>query len=198
MLTLEKIYLYLAIPASLILVVQTLMTIFGLSGEIDVDFDGDGDVDVSGGSHMTLFSVRNIVAFFTFFGWSGLWLLSKGIPVYLTIILSVIIGIVFVMISMSIFLMVSKMQRNGTLNLENALDQIGEVYIPIPPNRQGAGKIMITVQGSLRELEAITDETTAIKTGSKVKVIAVFGSNQLLIETYTLYSPYTHNKGDIK
>ena len=82
-LTLEKIYLYLAIPASLILIIQTLMTIFGLSGEVDADFDADGDVDISGASHMTIFSVRNIVAFFTFFGWSGLWLITKNIPVVL-------------------------------------------------------------------------------------------------------------------
>ena len=67
MCVLEKFYLYVAVPASLILLIQTAMTIFGLSGEIDVDFDGDGDVDISGESGMTLFSIRNLVAFFTFF-----------------------------------------------------------------------------------------------------------------------------------
>ncbi|GAU79796.1 NfeD family protein [Fusibacter sp. 3D3] len=195
LLTLEKIYLYVAIPASLILLIQTLMTIFGLSGEIDADFDADGDVDITGASHMTLFSVRNIIAFFTFFGWSGLWLVTKNIPVVLTLFFSIVIGLIFVMISMSLFLLISRMQRNGTLNFDNALDQVGEVYIPIPPNRQGAGKVMIAVQGSLRELEAITDESTVIKTGTKVKVLAIFGTNQLLIETYTLD---TQNKGDKK
>ncbi len=190
-LTLEKIYLYLAIPASLILIIQTLMTIFGLSGEVDADFDADGDVDISGASHMTIFSVRNIVAFFTFFGWSGLWLITKNIPVVLTLFFSIVVGLIFVMISMGMFFLVSRMQRNGTLNFDNALDQVGEVYIPIPPNRQGAGKVMIAVQGSLKELEAITDESSIIKTGTKVKVVAIFGTNQLLIETYT---PNTQKK----
>ena len=182
--TLEKIYLYVAIPASLILVIQTLMTIFGLSGEVDADFDADGDVDITGASHVTVFSVRNIVAFFTFFGWSGLWLLTKNISVLLTLFFSIIIGFIFVLISMGMFFLISKMQSSGTLNFDNALDQVGEVYIPIPPNRQGTGKVMIAVQGSLKELEAITDESSVIKTGTKVKVVAIFGTNQLLIENY--------------
>lgn len=193
--TLENIYLYVAIPASLILVIQTVMTIFGLSGEVDADFDADGDVDITGASHMTIFSVRNIVAFFTFFGWSGLWLISKNIPVVLTLFFSIVIGLIFVMISMSMFLLISKMQSNGTLNFDNALDHVGEVYIPIPPNRQGVGKVMIAVQGSLKELEAITDEATVIKTGSKIKVVAIFGTNQLLVETY---SPTIQSKGENK
>ncbi|MBF4693986.1 hypothetical protein [Fusibacter ferrireducens] len=191
--TLENVYLYVAIPASLILVIQTLMTIFGLSGEVDADFDADGDVDITGASHITIFSVRNIVAFFTFFGWSGLWLLSKNMSIILTLLFSIVIGLIFVMISMGMFLLISKMQRNGTLNFDNALGQVGEVYIPIPPNRQGVGKVMIAVQGSLKELEAITDESSVIKTGIKIKVVAIFGTNQLLVETY---SPTIKNKGE--
>jgi len=181
--SLDTFYLYLAIPASLIMVIQTLMTIFGLSGEIDADFDADGDVDMVGGGHMTLFTIRNLIAFLTFFGWGGLWLLSMGIPSWPALFGSIIIGLVFVAISMSLFYAVSKMQRNGTMNFDNALGQTGEVYIRIPPNRQGSGKIMIAIQGSLRELEAITDETEAIRTGTKIKVVAVFGTSQLLVET---------------
>ena len=86
------------------------------------------------------------------------------------------------------------MQRNGTLNFDNALDQVGEVYIPIPPNRQGAGKVMIAVQGSLKELEAITDESSIIKTGTKVKGRGYIWNKSTF--NRNLYPKYS-KKGDI-
>ena len=57
----EKFYLYVAVPASLILIIQTLMTILGASGEIDADFDGDGDVDMTGETGITLLDRKSVV-----------------------------------------------------------------------------------------------------------------------------------------
>ncbi len=182
----EKFYLYVAVPASLILIIQTLMTILGASGEIDADFDGDGDVDMTGETGITLFSVRNLIAFFTFFGWSGLWMLSIGIHPILTALLSIIIGVIFAAISMSLFFLISKLQRNGSMNLTHAIGSIGDVYIPIPPNRQSYGKIMIVIQGALREVEAVTDEQTELATGSQVKVISVESESKLLVKKLEL------------
>jgi len=177
----EKIYLTIAIPASLLLIVQTLMTFLGLSGEIDVDNDGDGDVDMNGETGLTLFSVRNLIAFFTFTGWSGLWMLSSSVKPLLTVILSVLIGLLFMFISMSLFYLVSKMQRNGTINLNNAVGTVGEVYIRIPAKRKSYGKIMIVIQGALNEIEAITDEETDLNTGCQVIVTAVEGNSKLVV-----------------
>jgi len=183
---LEKFYLYVAIPASLILIVQTLMTILGASGEIDVDFDGDGDVDMTGETGITLFSVRNLIAFFTFFGWSGLWMRSVGMNPVVTAILSILVGVIFAAISMSLFFLISKMQRNGSMNLTHAIGNIGDVYIPIPPNRQSYGKIMIVIQGALREVEAVTDEQAELVTGTQVRVISVASESKLLVKKLEL------------
>lgn len=179
----EKIYLFVAIPASLILIVQTLMTFLGLSGEIDADMDGDGDVDMNGETGMTLFSVRNLIAFFTFFGWSGLWMLTSDVKPVLTVVVSILVGLLFMFISMSLFYLVSKMQRSGTIVLNNAIGTIGEVYIRIPANRKGYGKVMIAIQGSLNELEAITDEAEDLTTGHQVMVVGVEGNSKLIVKT---------------
>ncbi|GAB6108436.1 NfeD family protein [Fusibacter bizertensis] len=178
----EKFYLYVAVPASLILIVQSLMTLLGLSGEIDVDYDGDGDVDMIGETGLTLFSIRNIVAFFTFFGWSGLWLLNRGTSYLMTAFISFLIGFVFMLISMGLFFLVSKMQRNGTMNLQNAVGKTGEVYIPIPSHRQSYGKVMIVIQGTLSEIEAITDEDESLKTGTQIVVVEVVDQSRLLVK----------------
>lgn len=178
----EKFYLYVAVPASLILVIQTIMTFLGMSGEIDVDMDGDGDVDMEGETGLTIFSIRNMIAFFTFFGWSGLWMLSSDVTPLLTAFLSVCVGIIFMFISMSLFYLVSKMQRNGSINLSNAIGITGEVYIPIPAKRRSYGKVMVVIQGGLRELEAITDEAEDIKTGTQVIIVSVEGGSKLLVK----------------
>lgn len=178
----EKFYLYVAVPASLILIVQSIMTLLGLSGEIDVDFDGDGDVDMIGETGLTLFSIRNIIAFFTFFGWSGLWLLNRGTSPLMTAIFSFLIGVIFMVISMGLFFLVSKLQRNGTINLQNAVGKTGEVYIPIPSHRQNYGKIMIVIQGTLSEIEAVTDEDEPLKTGTQVIAVEVIGQSKLLVK----------------
>lgn len=180
----EKIYLFIAVPASLILLIQTSLTFLGLSGEIDADIDGNGDVNGTGESGLTLFSVRNLVAFFTFFGWGGLWLRSMGVAPVFTVLGSIFLGMLFMLISMGLFLLVSKMQRSGNIDLNNAIGKLGEVYIPIPGNRKHTGKVNIIIQGALREVEAFTDDLEDLKTGSTVQVIAVESGARLIVKKY--------------
>lgn len=186
----ERFYLYVAVPASIILFIQTIMTFVGVSGDVDLDFDADGEIDLDGGNNMTIFSVRNLVAFFTFFGWSGLWMLKNDMNPVITGTLSVLVGILFVVISMGLFFAVAKMQRSGNLNLSNAIGKTGEVYIPIPAQRKRSGKILINVQGSLKELEALTDDENPITTGTQVEVIGILQPSKLLVTQ--------SNKGEIK
>lgn len=167
----EKFYLYVAVPASIILFIQTIMTFVGVSGDADID----------DGSNFTIFSVRNLVAFFTFFGWSGLWMLRSGMSPIFTTVVSILVGVLFVVISMGLFFLVAKMQRSGNLNLSNAIGKSGQVYIPIPASRKRSGKVLINVQGSLRELEALTDDETNITTGTQVEVVGILEPAKLLV-----------------
>lgn len=177
----EKFYLYVAVPASIILVIQTIMTFLGLSEEIDVDFNGDGDVSSEGGTGLTILSVRNLIAFFTFFGWSGLWMLSTDLEEIWIIVFSILVGLCFLFLSAGLFYGVSKMQSSGNLIMKNAIGLIGDVYIPIPAGRNGSGKVMLKVQGSLRELEACTDDTEIIPRGIQVKVINCVNESKLVV-----------------
>lgn len=186
----DRFYLYVAVPASIILVVQTLLTLLGMSSDVDVDFSGDGDVDFDGGNGATFFSLRNMVAFFAFFGWSGLWMLENGFSPLITAILSVLIGILFMVVSMSLFILISRLQRSGNLRIENTIGLVGVVYIPIPPDRQKSGKVMITVQGALMELEAYTDDHEILRTGSQVEVVGIVGTSKLLV------TKHINNKGE--
>ena len=68
------------------------------------------------------------------------------------------------------------------MKIKNAIGVVGEVYLPIGAKRSKMGKIQIKVQGSLRELEAITDAEVELSTTTLIKVIGVVSSELLLVE----------------
>ncbi len=70
--------------------------------------------------------------------------------------------------------------------IENAIGQTGEVYLRIPPNREGHGKLQVEIQGTLREMDAITDDEKELPTGSIAQVLEIV-NNQILLVTQVLY-----------
>ena len=62
----------------------------------------------------------------------------------------------------------ARMEKSGTVNVFNALEHTGEVYLSIPERLEGRGKIHIVVDGTLHEFDAET-KGTALPTGSQVK-----------------------------
>lgn len=53
------------------------------------------------------------------------------------------------------------------------------MYLAIPENKSGKGKVQISVNGSFHELDAMTSSTEKIPSGAVVKVIAL--ENNILI-----------------
>ena len=66
--------------------------------------------------------------------------------------------------------------------MKNAVGKLGEVYLVIPANRGGMGKVQLNVQGSLRTLDALTDENSAIPTNSIIEVLDVIDEQILLVK----------------
>ena len=84
----------------------------------------------------------------------------------------------------AMFHYMNKLNDSGTLNYKNAIGAIGEVYLTIGANRSKLGKVHIRVQGALRELEALSDSLTELKSGAIIKVVEVT-SNGILIVNQT-------------
>jgi len=200
---LEQVFYYTAIPATIILVIQTILSIIGIGhGDGDLDFDGDVDTsidsdgDVMGdtvaesssidavesASSLKFFSVRGIVAFFSLFGWVGVVLAEEGLNTFLIFFIATICGLIGMFIIAMMFYMISKMQRNGNINIKNAIGQTGQVYLTIPARKSGQGKIQITVQERYTEVNAMTNSLKSLPTGTTVRVVDVIDINTLLVE----------------
>lgn len=178
---LEQIYWLVAIPSTLIFIVLLIMTIVGadVGGDVETDMDtalADGDV-----ISFQFLSLKNIIGFFTMFGWSGLGFYHAGLSVWLVIVLSVLCGLLMMMAMAALFYFMSRLAEDGTLKMSSAIGRPGEVYLTIPAQRRGLGKVQLTIQGALQTLDAVTDEPEPISTSSIIEVIDVIAGQILLV-----------------
>lgn len=173
------------LSASLIFVIQTVMTFLGMG-----DHDADFDLDTSDGSFdadpsMNLLTFRNLVNFCLGFGWTAVLMHEKIQSNALLIIVSVIVGILLVTVVMWIFKWLSGMQQTGNIDVhKSAVGCEGKVYLAIPGERKGEGKVQITINNAVREYDAVTDGET-IPTGRAIKVTEVINDYTLLVEELT-------------
>ena len=171
------------LAASVIFVIQSILTFVGADADSSMDFDTDVDTDLSNievGSN--LYTFRNFVNFFLGFGWSAILLQEKIASVPLLIIISAIIGVALVAVVMYLFKWLSSMQQSGNINVYKAAAGCnGTVYLTIPGDRAGEGKVQITINNSVREYNAVTDGDT-LKTGTPIRVAEVINANTLLVE----------------
>ncbi len=179
--SLHQTYWAIALLASVALMIVFIMTFLGGEGDMDSDVS-DFEAD-DGGVGFQFFTFKNFVAFLTMFGWTGVACLDNGMSNTSTAFFSALAGLVMMAITSALFFWIAKLADSGTLKMKNAIGLIGEVYLPIGANRSSMGKVQIAVQGSLRELSAMTDNNEIIPSGTLVKVLDVVSAEILLVKT---------------
>ncbi len=179
---LSKIYWIIAFPSTLIFLILLLVTIFGGDFDSDADLDVDAEIDLDHGIDFQFISFKNIVAFFTIFAWSGLACIEGGLSLVMILMISLVSGLIMMAVMAAIFYFMSKLSHSGTLDLNNAIGKTGRVYLTIPKRRSKNGKVQIEIQGGLRTLDAMTESSENISTGSTVEVIDIINNSILLVK----------------
>ena len=177
----QQIFFLIALPSSLVLILQTILLLLGI-GDDDADFDGDIEGDMSGDDGLAIFSVRGILSMFCIMGWSGFALLATPLPPVVSVLISVALGILTLFGIAYLMRGINRLQSSGNLQISNAIGKVGQVYIPIPGSAKAAGKINLTVQEQYREFSAITMQENELKTGAYVRVVAVDDAGTLVVE----------------
>ena len=183
----EQVFWVIALLFSVLFVIMFGLSILGIGADSDGGFDVGHDTghDFHVDKDFSAFSIRSIVAFFTFFGWTGVYLLSQGKGVVFSTLISALSGGAAMFVVAYMIYKFSQMEKSGTMNPVNAINGTGEVYLTIPQNLEGKGKIHLVVDGSLHEFEAETKGDT-LKTGSHVRVIDLLENDVLLVEPVIL------------
>ena len=181
------------LSASLIFIIQSILTFVGAdadsSFDTDVDLSGDGSdlSNIDGGSN--LYTFRNFVNFILGFGWSAILLQNSIASVPLLILVSVIIGIALVVAVMYLFKWLASMQQSGNIDVnKSAKGCEGTVYLTIPAARAGEGKVQISINGAVREYDAVTESDSALKSGTPIRVVDVVNASTLLVEETNSYT----------
>ena len=180
----QQIFALIGIGATVVLILQFVLLLFGLGNDSDADFD-DGDFDdaeLGDGDGLALFTVKGIVAMLCITGWTGVIFLGTDMADAIAYILafacglSALVGMAYTMKA------ISRLQSSGNIDIGNAIGKVGQVYIPIKPNGSSAGKVNVTVQGQYSEFSAITTADHVLPTGSYVRIVAVDEAGTLVVE----------------
>ena len=169
---LEHIYFWLGIVSTVFLIIQIILLCCTSFGG-DVDTDGDGDIDVDTDSGVSIFTVKSITAFFAVGSWAGLLVcsLASDSLQWLSVIIAVISGACAMAVVVLTIRAMLKLQCNGAVETEKLVGKRATVYVSVPPERSGRGKITLNAQGKFMELDAITDCSEKLAVDETVEIV---------------------------
>jgi len=170
---LEHVMFIVAASATLLLVIQIILLLFGFSHDGDIDIS-----DIDGG--ISLFTIKSLTAFFAIGGWSGMVAAGAGCKEWLTVIIALIAGCTAFYLVYLAFKQFTKMQSSGNIDLKNAIGRTVSVYVSIPENMTGKGKITMNLQERFTEIDAMTKENRKIKTDELVEIVELLGDTVIV------------------
>ena len=205
-----QVFYCIAIPATLIIVIQTILLMIGIGhGGEGVEFSDTSGIDgldvpnmpsdvptdmpgahaIDGCEHtaigdgsnpadfgtMQLFTLQGIMTFLCVFGWTGIICTSLGLHVAIAVIIALVLGFLAMLGVAKVLQLTRRLTQDGSLDVHRLLGEKGRVYIPIPANESGEGKVTIAAGERFIELSAVTDEQDTIPTGTQVRIIDVRG-----------------------
>ena len=179
-----KILWCIAIASSLIFIIETVLTFIGADVEMDMDTDFDiADGGFEGDPSMNLYTFRNLVNFLLGMSWTAILLNEQIKSKALLMLIAFAVRAAIVFAVMMMFKGLSKMQQSGNIDVfKSAVGCSGKVYLTVPGERKGSGKVQININNSVREYDALTDSEDDLKTGTSIKVTEVLDASTLLVE----------------
>lgn len=168
-----SLFLASALGGAVVLVLQIVLSLLGLGGGHDVDGAFHiGEASFTEG--LELLSVRSIAAGAAAFGVIGLGM--AGLPGLLAVPLAIAGGVGAMVGTALLTRQILRLESDGSLMIGSAVGTSATVYVPIPAEQRGQGKIQLMIQGRTVELAAVTTGRDALPTGMPVIVVSVIDS----------------------
>ena len=175
------VYFVMAMVGTSLFLIRLAFAMFGGDGG-DFDVDVDADMDVGTDASFTLFSLLSVMAFIMGTGWMGLacrfdWGLSRG-P---SAALAVGFGAVMMLLASGLMYATKKLNMRIDYDASTAVGRTGRVYMTIPANGHGRGKVQVSVSGRLKTMPAASKWRRASAHFADIKVVDVHATMDTLI-----------------
>lgn len=190
-----------------VLVCQFVLALVGFGSDLDIvddmpddvpdDFHGGsshahgpdpelGDNAVGHGNYSTwlfgVLSFKTVTAALAFFGLAGSAAHSASMSPAAQLILACLAGLAAMYGVHWIMKALFRLSEDNTIRLDRSIGKEGTVYLNIPADRKGTGKVQFKLQNRLVDYAAITNHDEPLKTGDKIRVIAVVGASTVEVE----------------
>ena len=175
-----KTFWFVAIPTSLVFIVQTVMTFMGADATDGADADFDSNLTGTD-APFQLFSLRNLINFLLGFSWTGISFYNTIDNRIVLILVALAVGSLFVFLFFLIISQVQRLAEDNSFRYSKTIGKTAEVYLAIPGKMQGKGKVLISINGSVHELDAMTREEK-LPAGNVVTIVSIESQNILIVE----------------
>lgn len=150
----------------------------------DVDDGAAGTDDHHGFRLAGLITFQTVVAFLAFFGLGGLASLEANHEPAAAVAIGTMLGLGSMVILSYLLQTFHRLQQDGTVHLRRAVGKTGQVYLRVPADGQGEGKITVILQGRTIELKARSNGP-AIPNGASVVICDFYDSQTVIVQAQT-------------
>lgn len=179
--TLMKVYIACATAGGAVLLGQAGLNLFGIGADTDVDADVDADELDTGDGSVSFISVRTLASFMTMFGLVG-WLgTAEGWGGVKTPVIALLSGSSTMVVVAYLMFSFRKLASSGNVKPASAIGSTAQVYLKIPANGSGQGKVTVTLQGRTLEFSAIT-AGEEIPTGAACRLVGMTTEDTFEVE----------------
>lgn len=156
--------------------VLTLQFVLGLVGA-----DGEGLLeDADGADGLDLFTVRALCAAASAIGLVGLILTRAGLPGWIALPLGLVAGLAAAVGVATLMRSMKRLEVDKSFEISTTVGLPATVYLSIPGQRRGEGKIHLTAHARFLELNAVTTDGD-IATGELVTVVDTLSSDTVVV-----------------
>jgi len=204
--SLQQVSFVIATTATSIMILMIILMLIGMDsaegfhGDVGFDFDGsldgmDGIDSIDGVHDMDVFNsdsffsigglrivtIRTVLAFFSIGFWM-MFALDGSVASWLVIVLGLVSGIAAAVGMALAMKSIYRLESSGNLDYHSAIGKSAIVYIRIPKNMSGHGKVFLNHQGRLNEVDAMTKEPEDITAKNEVVIVGLQDDSTLLVK----------------
>ncbi len=182
----QQIMFIIATSSSGVMLIFLVLMAIGIDNS---EFDGIDEIDIDvindepliGFAGLRILTLRGILVLLSMGAWTA-FLLEPYMHVLLALGLGLVVGLISAYLVALAFRASLKLESTGNIDYKHAVGKDATVYIRIPKNRSGKGKVTLNLQERFIEVDAITDEDEDLLNQSKVEVIDIYDETTLIVQ----------------